>query len=113
MIGNKRRHTPNNMDNPQNEKREFLRTKLQELKNRRQSKFAISQQFKKMGTDTTLLDTYRDVQKLNLPILNPLQTLKDKQKYLPIVEELTKTYPPPHALSNYYSLLLGELKKVK
>jgi hypothetical protein len=47
MIGNKRRHTPNNMDNPQNEKREFLRTKLQELKNRRQSKFAISQQFKK------------------------------------------------------------------
>lgn len=99
------------MDANTNEKRTFLRTKLQELKNKRQSKFALSNQFKKLGSDTKLLDSYQDLLKLNLPLLNPLQALKEKQKYLPIVEELVKTYPPPHALSSFYSTLLNEIKK--
>lgn len=93
------------------EKQIFLRTKLQELKNKRQSKFAISQQFKKIGSDVKLQENYNQLLKLNLPVLNPLQALKEKEKYIPIVEELVKTYAPPHALSGYYSYLLSELKK--
>ena len=101
----------NELEKEDNQKKKFLELKLKQLKDKRMSQVGQESLLHKKHKDhKDVIDSYVSLKKIsNKPILNPGDVYKNKQQYLPIVQELVRTYQGHEKYEEYYRLLLASM----
>jgi hypothetical protein len=91
--------------------KKFLELKLKQLKDKRMSNVGQESLLHKKNKDhKDVIDAYLSLKKIsNKPILNPDDAYKNKEQYLPIVQELVRTYQGKEKYEEYYRLLLTSM----
>ena len=91
--------------------KKFLDLKLKQLKDKRMSQIGQESMLHKKHKDhKDVIDAYLSLKKIsNKPILNPEDAYKNKEQYLPIVQELARTYQGYKDYEEYYRLLLASM----
>jgi|APCry1669189000_1035189.scaffolds.fasta_scaffold10919_2 hypothetical protein len=91
--------------------KKFLELKLKQLKDKRMSNSGQESLLQKKHKDhKDVIEAYLSLKKIsNKPILNPDEAYSNKQQYLPIVQDLVKTYQGYEGFEEYYRLLLASM----
>jgi hypothetical protein len=97
-------------DNKEKNKR-YLELKLRQIRDKRMPQNSQHLILHKKHKDhTDIIDAYLELKKVSKKqILNPDDVLKNKQQYLPIVQELVRTYHGKEQYEKYYRLLLSSI----